>query len=324
MKLTHWSKNGLERLYIDGLPGTVGSTYVCLARGKFEIRADDITVPQATLLATLAAHAGVPAGALGQSLFDALKAKAKPSRAAAAAARPVYVPVAQRAYGTDLAFENIDNELEVTIEVDHREPPEIDAILARAPNTRVTRGHLAVADYRLNDGRVLVERKSVLDFAGSVLDGRLFDQAQRIGMEPDTVGIVLIEGDVFRLAPGLLASQVTGAISCLSMIQGMTVINTLDLTHTAYVLAKFAQHQRNGLGYELPSRKDKPKQLLDAQRYVLEGITGVNAKLAGALLAHFGSVRAVATADEKALREVAGIGPKIATNIVQLLAPAPR
>lgn len=324
MKLTHWSKNGIERLYIDGLPGAVGKTYAYVSRGKLAISADDFTLPQATLLATLETYAGVPAGAIGQSLFDALKAKAKPSRAAAAAARPAYVPVAQRAYGTDLAFENINNELEVTIEVDHREPPEIDAILARAPNTRVTRGHLAVADYRLNDGRVLVERKSVLDFAGSVQDGRLFDQVQRIGLEPDTVGLVIIEGDVFRLAPGMLASQVTGAISCLSMIQGMTVINTLDLTHTAYVLAKFAQHQRNGLGYELPSRKDKPKQLLDAQRYVLEGIPGINAKLAGALLAHFGSIRAVAAADEASLRDVAGIGPKIATSIVSIMAPPTR
>lgn len=51
----------------------------------------------------------------------------------------------------------------------------------------------------------------------------------------------------------------------------------------AYMLAKIAQHL-HGLGYDLALRTDKPKALLSARSYVLEGIPGVSAGLARALL----------------------------------------
>jgi hypothetical protein len=49
------------------------------------------------------------------------------------------------------------------------------------------------------------------------------------------------------------------------------------------MLAKIAQHL-HGLGYDLALRTDKPKALLSARSYVLEGIPGVSAGLARALL----------------------------------------
>jgi ERCC4-type nuclease len=91
------------------------------------------------------------------------------------------------------------------------------------------------------------------------------------------------------------------------------------LEHTAYCLAKFAQHDKNGLGYVLPLRKDKPKQLLDAQRFVLEGITGVSGEMSTALLRHFGTIRAVAMATAKELQSVPGVGPKTAATIADVL-----
>jgi ERCC4-type nuclease len=219
----------------------------------------------------------------------------------------------------ELSFTNIRNERPITIEVDHREPPEIDAFLAQVENCTVTRTTLEVADFRLN-GTILVERKAASDFKLSVEDGRLFDQAQRIGFTQDAFGIVLLEGDVFLGNPGMLYSATTGAISCLSMIQGLSVINTLDLRHTCFVVAKFAQHHVNGLGYELPLRKDKPKQLFSAASYVLEGVPGVSAGLAAQLLRHFGSLQAVANASEADLKQVKGIGPKTAASIAATFA----
>lgn len=327
LQMSHWNVPGKNRIYISDLPGTTGQVYVELVRGDVHIMAapgkGELHQTQKKLLDYLHGYAGVPIGALGQLFFEALKSKCgtPKARAATPVTRgnfPQYTPVAERLFGADTAFENIVNEIEVVIEVDHREPEEIDAWLRRAGNTKVIRGHLPVGDYRIND-TILVERKSAVDFAQSVQSSHLFDQAQRIGLAEGSVGIVLIEGDIYAMNPSMYVTAITGAITCLQSVQGMSVFQTLDLKHTAYALASIARNSRNGLGYELATRKDKPTQLLHAQHYVLEGISGVSPALAGKLLTHFGSIRVLAAADEKALREVDGVGPKTAKTIIEVL-----
>lgn len=327
LRMSHWDVPGKHRIYISDLPGTTGQVYVELVRGDVRIMAapgkGELLQSPTKLLEFLYGYAGVPIGAMGQLFFEAIKAKCGTPKARAATPVtkgnfPQYTPVAERLFGADTAFENIVNELEVVIEVDHREPEEIDAWLRRAGNTKVIRGHLPVGDYRIND-TILVERKSAVDFAQSVQSSHIFDQAQRIGLVEGSVGIVLIEGDIYGMNPGMYVTAITGAITCLQSVQGMSVFQTLDLKHTAYALASIARNSRNGLGYELATRKDKPTQLLHAQHYVLEGISGVSPALAGKLLVHFGSIRDLAAADEKALREVDGVGPKTAKTIVEVL-----
>jgi ERCC4-type nuclease len=333
MRLTYWTAGTLHRIYATGVEGTIGKTYFTVANRRLTVIADDFTLPKPHIIAATLAWLGLPETTSGQDAFDALKERSTPPRGTPQKLAPQpgspssgsssftgasTAPITRLGMA-ELSFTNIRNERPITIEVDHREPPEIDAFLAQVENCTVTRTTLEVADFRLN-GTILVERKAASDFKLSVEDGRLFDQAQRIGFTQDAFGIVLLEGDVFLGNPGMLYSATTGAISCLSMIQGLSVINTLDLRHTCFVVAKFAQHHVNGLGYELPLRKDKPKQLFSAASYVLEGVPGVSAGLAAQLLRHFGSLQAVANASEADLKQVKGIGPKTAASIAATFA----
>ncbi len=326
MELRLWNRDQIERIYLNHVSGVAGNAYLHLTRGKIALVADEAYEKAANVIQAIARNYGVPDGASDMEIYAALRSAAVPAggRKMAAGARvpsAPYVPVGQRTYGSDLQFANIKNEQEVLVEVDHREPREIDVLIRSAPNTRVERKHLDIGDYRIN-GNIIVERKTVTDFAESVKSGRLFDQAQRIGFTPDTLGVVILEGDVFgrRESIGMLSSQITGAIGCLSFVQRLTVLTTTDLEHTAYCLAKFAQHDKNGLGYTLSLRKDKTKlQLLDAQRFVLEGITGVSGEMSTALLRHFGTIRAVAMATAKELQSVPGVGPKTAATIADVL-----
>jgi len=326
MQLKVWEKNGLVRIYIDDAPGSTGQVFLTLTRGKMRVGGDvdDELAVMDAVKTKCGLHgsddAAVFAAALALSRSTAPRHRAARTTPAAGyqggSGMGGYQSPAPS--GADLVFENICNETEVLIEVDHREPAQIDAMIARAPNTKVVRAHLPIGDYRIN-GVILVERKSTRDFANSVQSGHLFDQAQRIGIEPDVVGMVVLEGDLFGGKIGMLKSQITGAISCLFLVQGMSVINTADLEHTAYALAKLGQHNANGLGYALTLRKDKPKKLLDAQRFVLEGLNGINCNMADTLLKHFGSVRAVINADYEQLVAVRGIGPKRAASIIEVL-----
>src|SRR5438045_4678952 len=58
---------------------------------------------------------------------------------------------------------------------------------------RVEWAHLLVADFLLGDG-VAVERKGARDFVASILDRRLFDQAERL-LDSYERPLLVLEGD---------------------------------------------------------------------------------------------------------------------------------
>jgi DNA excision repair protein ERCC-4 len=72
----------------------------------------------------------------------------------------------------------------VQIAVDDRERSSgIVAELEKLDAVIVKMEHLAVGDYCI-DGAVLIERKTAVDFAQSLMDGRLFAQASRMAASP--------------------------------------------------------------------------------------------------------------------------------------------
>ena len=327
MQFKHWQRDNIERIYLQDVPGVVGRAYLYVQGGVLLLSAEQFLEERDHIMKMLAEEIGAAWPTPAKKLFEAFKAHALSSSKASPRGRHAVPRAAPstasgfggQAYGVDLAFGNIRNEHPVTIEIDHREPAGFEAFLSQVENLTVERTHLPTGDFRVN-GRILVERKTVLDFAGSVQSGHIFDQAQRMGFEPDAIGVVVIEGDVFRQHTGMLASAVTGAITCLSFVQRMSVINTLNQEHTCFLLAKLAQHDRNGLGYALPLHKDKPAALIDAQRYLLESINGISGGLSDTLLRHFGTAQAVFNATEEQLLRVKGIGPKTASRLRAVLA----
>lgn len=329
MQFKHWQKDSIERIYLQDVPGVVGRAYLYVQGGVLMLSAEQLHEDRAHIMQVLADEVDTSLKMPANRLFEVFKAHALSSARTKPGPRGRHaVPRSTastasgfggQAYGADLAFGNIKNELPVTIEIDHREPAGFEAFLSQVENLTVERVHLPIGDFRVN-GRIIIERKTVLDFAGSVQSGHVFDQAQRMGFEPDAIGVVVIEGDVFRQHTGMLASAVTGAITCLSFVQRMTVVNTISQEHTSYLLAKIAQHDRNGLGYALPLHKDKPTALIDAQRYLLEAVNGISGGLSDALLRHFGTAQAVFNASESELLKVKGIGPKTAKRLRDVLA----
>src|SRR5919198_1421521 len=73
---------------------------------------------------------------------------------------------------------------------------------------RVEWAHLLVADFLLGDG-VAVERKSARDFVASILDRRLFDQAERL-LEAFERPLLILEGDPLDTEIGVHPNAVRG------------------------------------------------------------------------------------------------------------------
>ena len=73
---------------------------------------------------------------------------------------------------------------------------------------------MAAGDYRL--GPFLVERKTANDLVASIMDGRLFEQAEAICLSAERP-MLLIEGDLKAVASAIDYESLLGAVSALSI-----------------------------------------------------------------------------------------------------------
>jgi len=173
---------------------------------------------------------------------------------------------------------------------------------------------ISVGDYILSD-RVAVERKTVDDFLASIADGRLFDQAKKLKEEYDAP-ILIIEGDnLFKR--NFRESAIYGAIASLAIDFRIPVLFARDPRESAKIISAIYRRER-AERREVALRKErKPMTIEERQRYIVESLPNVSAKLSKRLLEHFGSVRAVMDAEVGDLMKVKGIGRKTAEEIYE-------
>lgn len=175
---------------------------------------------------------------------------------------------------------------------------------------------LPVGDFILSES-VVVERKEATDFVNSIMDRRLFGQVAQMKATYERP-VVMIEGDVFLTRSGIAHDALRGALSWLSVIEGVSLVHTKDTTDTAIFLEVMVRHAQEGLG-AIPLRGNKPKNLKVLSQFAVEGLPGCGPGTAKKLLEHFGSVERVFSATAEDLRQVKGVGPKTADQIRELL-----
>ena len=175
---------------------------------------------------------------------------------------------------------------------------------------------LARGDYLVAD-RFLIERKDANDFALSIMDGRLFSQAEMLPAE-GYESVILIEGDLTKIRSVIDAEAIAGALAALVSFFPVRIVPSGSPAHSAALLARIHKHVTEGLGYEIALRTLKPKLPAIAQ-YLVEGLPNVGAETARKLLMHFGSARKIFMATESELRAVKGIGPKTIVAIQEAL-----
>lgn len=197
----------------------------------------------------------------------------------------------------------------------------IPALLANLDTVNVEMMDMECGDYAVAD--VGIERKRADDFVASIRDRRLFGQAKMLAAT-FAKPILILEGRLDDLQHGFEDEAITGAISYLPIIEGVSIIPTRDEAHTARLIARMAVHRVNGLGYEVALHASKPTALPIMQRYIVEALPGIGGGRALKLLRHFGSVEAVFTATEEALMAVPGLGPKLAAKLAEVIREAYR
>jgi ERCC4-type nuclease len=205
------------------------------------------------------------------------------------------------------------------IAVDDRErgPGVIEALRNR-PNVELAIRRLELGDY-LIDRTLVVERKTLPDFAMSVVDGRLFAQASRLARTDRARPCFILEG-AKEDQPDLVISRsaMQGAIITLTLVFGLPLLRSTCPQETAdLILLAADQLQRRDSA--APKRQGyHPKGLTRQQSFLLQAIPEIGPARAKLLLDTFGSPAGVASATVEDLQAVDGIGEVAAKSIYRV------
>ena len=207
------------------------------------------------------------------------------------------------------------NDHTVRITADDREQKsDVIQFLSVIEHVNVSIRRLSIGDYQI-DNRLIVERKTLRDFAISIIDGRLFKQTIRLA-NSNLMGVLIIEGtnrDTTDL--GITREAMQGALITVSMVLGIPVLRAIDAAETAKLLV-FMTRQTNHLANDGIQRHGyRPKNKRRRQVFILQGLPGIGYERAVRLLDTFGSVEGVISASSEKLQMVEGIGKKIADKI---------
>ena len=198
----------------------------------------------------------------------------------------------------------------------------IPQLLSEQESVNLVVRRLRTGDYLL-EPHILVERKTLADFAASIIDTRLFRQAKRMASGPYRP-LFIVEGGVSDLREvGLSRESLQGALISLSLVFNIPVLRSLDAEETSRLLAYVAsQFNRMGGNYRHDSRPSG-KSLQSRKLRVLQNLPGIGPERAKSLLKEFRSVENCLAASAEALARVPRIGPKTAQSIRQVVSEPP-
>ena len=188
------------------------------------------------------------------------------------------------------------------------------ASLAQIEGVNLSIRRLAIGDYQI-DHRLIVERKTLKDFAISIIDGRLFKQMIRL-VNSNSKAVLIMEGTASDTAElGMTREAIQGALITVSLVLGVPVLRSKDPSETAKLMVYIARQIESMAGGGVQRHGYRPKNIRKRQLYILQGLPGVGPERAQRLLARFGSVESAISASSSELQSVDGIGESIADKI---------
>ncbi len=201
------------------------------------------------------------------------------------------------------------------IYVDHREFRS-EVVRYLSETFTVVPQALAVGDYLISS-RMAVERKTTTDFLESIKDGRLFSQMLELKRNYEAP-VLIIEGESL-FQRGFHENAIYGALASIIGDYRIPVIFTRNARETAKFI-EFLVRREYSPKDAVPLRKEKGAMTdEERQRYIVESLPKISAKLSRRLLEHFGSVRNVMNAEIGELIQVKGIGRKTAEEIYEIV-----
>ncbi len=208
----------------------------------------------------------------------------------------------------------------VTVFVDYREKSSNVSRILEKREICVKESSLDVGDYVVSN-RVCIERKTVSDFLGSVINQRIFDQLSRLATAYEKP-LLIIEGEPRRLYSerDMHANTIRGVLSSIAVDYGVPIIWTENALETAEMVSWIAYREQKSDKRKPAIRPcKKARDFNQSQEFLVAGLPHVNSKFSRRLLEHFGSPKEVFSATEEKLMEVDGLGREKVKRIFDML-----
>ncbi|HDM23028.1 MAG: ERCC4-type nuclease [Methanomicrobia archaeon] len=206
--------------------------------------------------------------------------------------------------------------------VDIRERHIMDLLREYNPEViRLSAGDILIV--KENTG-ILIERKTPSDFIFSIRSNRLWEQLLKM-IKYDRIGLYMVKRRMLLIhGPLELNAQIFGALMEILFVYEIPIIflnNDFEFKEFFRILL---QREERGLNDKVPQerwyrkrfREDLPEK--DKKIYILASLPYIGNVLAKNLFAEFGSIASIATAPEKDLMNVKGIGEKRAKLIYRM------
>jgi DNA excision repair protein ERCC-4 len=182
--------------------------------------------------------------------------------------------------------------------------------------TDVDERQLAAGDYRLGD-IALIERKSVPDLHQSVVEGRFWAQIRKL-RHATRWPYLLIEG--VSLYDGCRSPEsVQGLVLAVSDLE-VTVCRSENTNDSARWILRILSRRETAPTRDRPAYAQRPsrREWFSPAEQALGAAPGVSTVTARALLARFGTLLNVLSAEQSELLKIPGIGPRKAAEIAKL------
>jgi len=181
---------------------------------------------------------------------------------------------------------------------------------------------LTTGDYYIGN-KIIVERKTLIDFLASIKSGRIFQQAYRMAQSGKNC-LIILEGDKSMTGSSAISRKaVQGVLIHLTVFLGIPVIRSRNIQETASLLVDILRQCKER---ELPVLKPiittspgirinkKQRQKL----FIIQNVPGIGTKRGYALLKYFSTIENVLNASPTDLTKVQGIGNKLANRIITI------
>jgi ERCC4-type nuclease len=197
---------------------------------------------------------------------------------------------------------------------DRENKSDVIKFLSEIENVDLSIRRLSMGDYQV-EKQLIVERKTINDFAISIIDGRLFKQMIRLE-NSNSKSALILEGTAIDTAGlGMTREAMQGALITVSLILGIPILRSKDPAETARLIVYIGRQIESVARGGAQRHGYQPKNKWKRQLYILQGLPGVGPERAERLLDCFGSVEAAISASSSELQSVDGIGKSIADKI---------
>ena len=165
--------------------------------------------------------------------------------------------------------------------------------------------HLGIGDYIVKD--TVIERKTISDFLGSMLNKRLVKQLKN--MQPLKSKFLIIEGidehELYHSESHINENAIRGFLLSIILNFKIPIIYTKDYADTAKFLIVLAKKSSKEIEAGI-NDKPKPRDVKEQLQYILEGFPGIGPKTARKLLEEFGTLKEIINTPIEKLEKLIG------------------